>query len=205
MTNPGFPARTRNAAIVSMSELTALWLPILLSAVFVFVTSSVVHMVLPVHKGDFGKLPDEDSTLAAMRQAGVRPGQYMFPCPASMQDMNSPAMQAKYAAGPVGILIVRENGALGMGKALGAWFLFCLVVGLFTAYLTGLAVQPGADFAKVFRVSATVALLGHAFWSVHDSIWKGVSWSTTGKYMLDGLAYALVTGATFAWLWPAVA
>jgi hypothetical protein len=186
-----------------MAELLALWLPILLSAVFVFVVSSVVHMALPVHKGDFGKLPDEDATLAALRNSGVAPGQYMFPCPSSMQDMNTPAMQAKYAAGPVGMMIVREKGDLGMGKALLAWFGFCLVIGLFTAYLTGLAVRPGAGFAAVFRVSATVALLGHAFWSVNDSIWKGVSWSTTGKYMLDGLAYALVTGATFAWLWPA--
>ncbi|MCU0866499.1 MAG: hypothetical protein MUC36_22165 [Planctomycetes bacterium] len=186
-----------------MTELPALWLPILLSAVFVFVVSAVVHMVLPVHKGDFGKLPDEDATLAAMRKVGVTPGQFMFPYPASMREMNTPAMQAKYAAGPVGMLIVRENGDLGMGKALGAWFLFCVLIGVFTAYLTGLSVRPGAAFAAVFRVSATVALLGHAFWSVHDSIWKGVSWSTTGKYMLDGLAYALVTGAVFAWLWPA--
>lgn len=127
---------------------------------FVFLTSSVVHMVLPIHKGDHARLPDEYATLAAMRNAGVAEGQYMFPFPASMQDMNTPAMQAKYAAGPVGIMIVRDNRDLGMGKALGAWFVFCVVIGVFTAYLTGLSVRPGAGFAAVFRVSATVALLG---------------------------------------------
>jgi len=36
-------------------------LPILLSAVFVFVASSVVHMVLPWHKGDYLQVPEEKS------------------------------------------------------------------------------------------------------------------------------------------------
>jgi len=42
-----------------MAFLTALWLPILLSAVIVFVASSIMHMVLPYHRNDYGQLPDE--------------------------------------------------------------------------------------------------------------------------------------------------
>jgi len=33
-----------------MVSLAALWLPILLAAVFVFIASSIIHMVLPYHK-----------------------------------------------------------------------------------------------------------------------------------------------------------
>ena len=43
-----------------MVSISALWLPILLSAVIVFVASSIIHMVLPVHRGDYRKLPEED-------------------------------------------------------------------------------------------------------------------------------------------------
>lgn len=183
-----------------MTTLAALWLPILLSAVFVFVASSVIHMALQIHKGDYRKLPDEDRVLGALRGA-VPPGQYMFPCPASMKDMGSPEMLEKFKAGPVGTLVVRPSACPSMGGALGAWFGFCLLISVLVAYLTGLARAPGSD--GVFRFAAAAATLGHAFSSVTDSIWKGVSWSTTAKFVFDGLVYALITGATFAWLWPA--
>lgn len=48
-----------------MVPLTALWLPILLAAVIVFFASFTMHMVLPYHKSDYQKLPDEDKLLAA--------------------------------------------------------------------------------------------------------------------------------------------
>jgi hypothetical protein len=188
-----------------MTTLAALWLPILVSAVFVFVVSSVIHMALPIHKGDYQKLPKEDAVLDAMRAAGLPPGQYMFPCPESMKDMCSPEMTAKFQRGPVGNVIVRPSGAPSMGAALGQWFVFCLVVGVFVAYLTGLALPPGAEPMRVFRIAATVALLGHGFSSITDSIWKGVSWGVTGKFLFDGVLYCLASGAAFAWLWPAAA
>lgn len=72
-----------------MTELASLWLPILLSALFVFVASSVIHMVLPIHRGDYRKLPQEDRVLDGLRDV-VPPGQYMFPCPDSMKDMGTP-------------------------------------------------------------------------------------------------------------------
>lgn len=189
----------------AMITLAALWLPILLSAVFVFVISSVIHMALPLHKSDYQKLPDEAATLDALRKTGVGPGQFMFPCPASMKEMGSPEMLAKFQKGPVGTLIVRPSGPIAMGRALGQWFAFSLLIGVFVAYLTGLACAPGADSMRVFRIAATVAALGHCFWSVNDSIWKGIAWATTGRFVIDGALYALATGACFAWLWPAAA
>ncbi len=62
-----------------MVSLTALWLPILLSAVIVFIASSIIHMVLPYHRSDYRQLPDEDKLLATLRAAGLKPGLYHFP------------------------------------------------------------------------------------------------------------------------------
>ena len=183
-----------------MTPLASLWLPILLSAVFVFVASSLLHMVLQLHRSDYRKLPAEDELLEALRRTNTPPGQYMFPGADSMQEMGTPEMGAKFARGPIGTLIVRPGGSLKMGTSLGTWFLFCLLIGVLVAYVTGLAKGPGAG--GVFRFTSAVAALGYAFSSVPDSIWKGVRWSQTAKFVFDGLVYALVTGATFAWLWP---
>ena len=46
------------------------------------------------------------------------------------------------------------------------------------------------------------AILGYAFSSVDESIWKGLSWNVTAKFVFDGVLYGLATGAAFAWLWP---
>lgn len=56
-----------------MEFLTELWLPILVSAVAVFVVSSVLHMVVPLHKGDYRKIPDEENVMAGLEE--VPPGQ----------------------------------------------------------------------------------------------------------------------------------
>ena len=54
-----------------MVPIHALWLPILLSAVIVFIVSSIIHMALPVHKSDYRKLPDEEKALDALRATGA--------------------------------------------------------------------------------------------------------------------------------------
>lgn len=184
-----------------MTTLASLWLPILLSAVFVFIVSSVIHMVLQLHKSDYGRMPDEDRVLDALR-ATVPPGQYMFPWAGSMKEFGAPEMQKKFAQGPIGTLIVRDKGCLNMGKSLGQWFVFCVVISVFVAYLTGVVLAPGAHYLTVFRIAGTVAVLGYASSSVMDSIWKGVAWSTTLRFVIDGVVYGLVTAGTFGWLWP---
>lgn len=178
-------------------------MPILLSAVLVFVASSLIHMCLQIHKGDYQKLPNEDAALDALRKAGVGPGQFMFPHCSSMKEATSPAMKEKFTRGPTGTLVVRGGDCMNMGKALGQWFAFCLVVSVITAYVTGLARGPGGG--DIFRISATIALLGYGFSSVCDSIWKGISWSTTAKFLFDGLVYALCTAWMFRSFWPAAA
>ena len=185
-----------------MQFLVDLWLPVVLAAVGVFVASSVIHMALPIHKGDFGKLPNEPKVLEAMRAQGVAPGQYMFPCPGSMKEMGSAQMKEKYKSGPVGSMIVLPNGVPNIGTALIQWFLFSLVVGVFVAYIAWHELPPGAPYAAVFRLTATVAFLAYGFSHVTDAIWKGMSWTTTLKFVFDGLLYGLVTGGVFGWQWP---
>jgi hypothetical protein len=46
--------------------------------------------------------------------------------------------------GPVMIATVLPAGPMAMGKNLVQWFLFSVVVGVFSAYISGRALAPGA-------------------------------------------------------------
>ncbi len=183
-------------------ELSQLWLPIVLSAVFVFLVSSIVHMVLQVHKHDYKPLPNEGGVTDALRSLGVAPGAYVFPACTSMKDLGTAEMQQKFAQGPVGHLVIRPKGMPSMGKSLLQWFVFCIVVSVFIAYLGTLTIPAGTAAMRVFRITGTVAVLAYGVTGVMDSIWKGLSWGTALKFIGDGIAYGLATAATFAWLWP---
>lgn len=185
-----------------MVFLSALWLPIVLAAVFVFIASSVIHMVLPIHKGDYDKMPNEDDVLEAMGKAGVEPGDYMFPCARSMKDMAEPGMVEKYNRGPVGVMTVWPSGPMQMGPSLAAWFVYCLVISWVVAYVTGRTFGAGAEYLSVFRVAGTVAFLAYAGGHAQASIWFKRSWTTTLKHTFDGLIYGLMTAGAFGWLWP---
>jgi hypothetical protein len=184
-----------------MVSLTALWLPVVLSAVVVFVASSIMHMLLPYHRSDYRQLPDEDKLLAALRAAGLKQGLYHFPF-CTHKDMKSPAAMEKFKQGPVGMLTVFPSGPPAMPKFLGMWFAYCLIIGFFVAYLTGRTVAPGANYMAVFRVAGTAAFLAYGLGNLSNGIWKGQPWSVTLKEAIDGLVYALLTAGTFGWLWP---
>ena len=184
-----------------MVSLTALWLPILLAAVIVFVASSIMHMVLPYHRNNYKQLPDEDKLLATLRGANLTRGLYMFPF-CTHKDMKSPATVEKFKQGPVGMLTVLPSGPANMPKYLGLWFVYCLVIGLFVAYLTGHTVPYGARYLAVFRVAGTAAFLAYGLGNLSNGIWKGQPWGVTIKEAIDGLVYGLLTAGTFGWLWP---
>ncbi len=184
-----------------MVSLTALLLPILLSAIIVFVASSVIHMVLKYHASDYRQLPEEDKLLAALRPAGLTRGIYHFPhC--THKEMNSPAMQEKFKQGPVGMLTVFPSGPIAMPKFLGMWFAYCLLIGLFVAYLAGHTVAFGAHYRKVFGVAGLAAFLAYSLGPLVNGIWKGQPWSMVLKESFDGLIYSALTAGTFGWLWP---
>jgi hypothetical protein len=185
-----------------MIGLSALWLPILLSSVIVFVASSIIHMALNWHKNDYAKLPNEDQVMAALRPFAVPPGDYMVPRPSSTQEMGSPEFAEKLKQGPVMVLTVMPNRLMPMAKNLALWFLYSAVVGLFAAYVAGRALPVGAAYLRVFQFVGVTAFIGYsvALWQM--SIWYRRAWSTTIKATVDGLIYALLTAGTFGWLWP---
>ena len=188
-----------------MLALVDLWMPILVSAVAVFIVSSIVHMWLPIHKSDYKKMPGEEGILETMRGQSVQPGTYMFPCAGSMKDMATPEHLEKCKLGPVGFLTVVPSGVPNMGKSLGQWFAYSILISIFVAYIGGLSLDGNSEFMKKFQVAGAIAVLGYALASMPESIWKGQQWSTTAKFIFDGMLYGLATGLVFAWLWPAAA
>ncbi len=186
-----------------MALLAQLWLPILLSAVFVFFASSILHMVLKFwHAPDCHGFSNEDEVGAAIRKGNAAAGLYMIPY-CTPETMKNPATPEKFKQGPVGTIFLRQPGPMNMGAYLGQWFVFCLVVSFFCALLVAHALAPGASCARVFHIVAIPALMGYAFGALPNAIWWGHPWGSTIKHVIDGLIYAVITGATFAWLWPA--
>jgi hypothetical protein len=184
-----------------MTPLTALWLPILVSAVVVFLVSSIIHMVLPWHKNDYPKIPRETEVMDALRPLDIPPGDYMVPR-AYGKELRSPEFAERMKKGPVLILTVLDKHAYNMGTSLGLWFLYSVVIGAFAAWVAGRALPPGAEYRDVFCFVAITAFLGYAGALWQMSIWYKRAWSLTLKGTFDGLIYGLLTAGVFGWLWP---
>jgi hypothetical protein len=185
-----------------MVTLAQLWIPILLSAVLVFIASTVIHMVLKWHNSDYHKLSNEDEVRAAIRAGSPTPGLYLMPFCGDMKDMQKPEFQQKFVEGPIGYLALRPNGMPKMGPSLTQWFIFTLVLGAIAAYVASRALPSGASFLQVCRVVGALTFLAYAGGSFQNSIWMGKTWSSTGKDVLDAVIFAAITAATFGWLWP---
>jgi hypothetical protein len=187
-----------------MVPITALWLPILLSAVAVFILSSIIHMVLGYHKNDYAELPNEKQVLDGLHKYNIPSGDYHFPHPKSMKDMKSADFIEKMKKGPVGILTIIKRTSPSMGKELVLWFIYSIIVGVFVAYIVSRRVDPGEEYLTVFRFAVVTAFAGYSLALLQNSIWYSRKWSTTIKSMFDGLLYALLTAGIFGWLWPTV-
>lgn len=185
-----------------MVPLASLWLPIVVSAVFVFLASWIAHMFLPHHRSDFAKLPQEDAVLDALRSWNIPTGQYLAPYANTAAQMKQPDYVEKRKRGPALFLTLTTGSDTGMGKSLLQWFAYLLVVSLFVAYAARLALAVGATYPAVFRFVCVTALMAYALGHTHQSIWYRQKWSTTVNYYLDGLIYALLTAGVFGWLWP---
>lgn len=185
-----------------MVSVASLWLPILLSAVLVFIVSSIIHMALTYHQSDFKQVPDEDGVMAALRNFNIAPGDYFMPYARGMKDMQSPEFQEKQNKGPRIVMTVHPNGPSQMGSSLVQWFLYAILVSLFAAYVAGSALGPDAGYLEVFRITGATAFAGYALGLLQSSIWWKKAWSATLKSVFDGLIYSLVTAGTFGWLWP---
>jgi hypothetical protein len=185
-----------------MASIPSLWLPILISSVVVFFASWLLHMLLPFHRSDFGKLAREDDVQGALRGFDIPPGDYMIPCGGGPEAMKDPAFQERFKKGPVVVMTVFGPGAANMGTSLLQWFIYLLVVGVLVAYITTRALPMGTPYLEVFRFAGCTAFIAYAIALWQDSIWYKRKWSTTIKNTFDGLIYGLLTAGIFGWLWP---
>jgi len=180
---------------------SALLIPIALSVVLVFFSSSVIHMVLKWHNPDYRKLPDEPAVRSAL--SGIAPGQYIVPHCLDMKEMADPEVAKLFEEGPNGVMWIRANGQMQLGPFLRNWVIYTVLVSALVAYLARATLAPGAEYLSVFQVVGATAWLAYSWQSPADSIWKGKPWICTVRTLFDGLVYALLTAGAFSWLWPA--
>ncbi|QJR15113.1 hypothetical protein [Usitatibacter palustris] len=185
-----------------MVTLTQLWLPILLSAVAVFVASSLIHTVIKWHQSDYFKLGNEDDVRAVIRAGGARPGLYVIPHVLEGADCAKPEVLARFTEGPVGFLTLRPVGPPNIVKPLIQWFSLVLLIAIAVAALAAWTLPKNASFMTVTTIVGAITFLAYACGGPINGIWMGKPWRSAFKEILDGFVYAAATALVFAWLWP---
>src|SRR6476661_1675813 len=160
-----------------MTPFMSLLLPVIVSAVAVFMLTLVLHMT-PWHKSDYVRLPDEDGVMQALRPFNIPPNDYTVPHPGSGDYMKSPEYDARRNAGPVMNLTVIPSGPWKIGRMMGLWFLFTLVVSAIVACVVGTVVPSRGGTHAVFHHVAVITFLSYAMGAVPLSIWYNRKWST---------------------------
>ncbi len=183
-----------------MSFVASLWLPILVSAVLVFVLSAASHMLLPWRRHEWGRLADFEALQAALR--GVKPGLYVFPASPDPKQQMSREWMERWAKGPSGWLSLAAPGAIDMRRNLSLSFLVYVGVAFVDAYVVWHALGPGAHYRAVFRIVGTVAVMSFGLGTIFSSIWYHRPWRAYAADALDALVFGLVMAGVFGWLWP---
>ncbi|MFQ5549955.1 MAG: hypothetical protein ACE5FJ_01810 [Gemmatimonadales bacterium] len=185
-----------------MVTIVSLWLPILLATVLLFIASFVLWALLPYHTKEWRALPDEERLTAAMRDAGLQPGQYSMPFEPDQKKLADPAVQEKFTRGPVGFLYVRPSGLPAMGRPIVQQIFLILAVMITVAYLLTRTLDAGADYLQVFRVAGTITWVAFSVGHVQSAVWFAHSWSDAFKNVGDSLVYAVLAGGAFGAFWP---
>lgn len=183
-----------------MAFLSQLWLPILVSAVLVFVLSAASHMALPWRKNEWGFITDFGALQAAVRD--LRPGQHAFPAAPDRKQQMSKEWMERWAKGPSGWLTIAPPGPISMGRNMALSFLVFLFVAVVAAYVTWHALGAGAGYRGVFRVVGTVGFMSFGVAPIFGSIWYSRPWRAYLSDVIDGLLFGLAMAGVFGWLWP---
>lgn len=184
-----------------MDFLSALWLPIVVSAVFVWIASFLLWMVLPLHKGEWVKLSDERGFMGALLEMGVKPGQYMFPCAEDPKQMKDPEFQELMKRGPMGHMTVWP-GPPNMGLLMFVTLIIYMVISLFVAYVAYHTLAPADPYLTRFRVTGAMAVAIYCLGRLPHDVWFRTPGHSIGRALVDGVIYGLLTAGTFGWLWP---
>lgn len=186
-----------------MSALTTLWMPVIVTAIAIFIASSLIHMVFKWHNSDYRPLANEDAVRAALSSGTPALGLYAVPYCTDMKEMGSESMMKKLNEGPNAYITVRPNGMPNMGTMLGQWFLLTLVVAAMVAVATAGAIGPGsANAAGAGYLAGMMTFLAYFVGSLCNSVWMGKTWGSTAKDAGDALIYGVITGTIFLKLWP---
>jgi hypothetical protein len=194
---------TLPVAEVAMQEVTlpSLWLPIVLSAVIVFIASSIVWMALKYENAEWKPIPGEDQLREVLRKLNLAaPAQYTFPHMAGEGGVAG-AMK-RMEEGPNGILLLRPAQKFSMTPQLVQAFVFYLVVSFFAGYVASHALAWGADYLRVFQIVGPVGFMAYGFALVPEAVWFGRTWKSVCKSLFSALIYGCLTAGTFGWLWP---
>jgi len=183
-----------------MSFLALLWLPILLSAILVFLLSAASHMFLPWRRNEFRHVPQSDAVQAALR--GLPPGQYLFPASADSRERMTAEWMQRWAAGPSGWITLAPQGPINMPRNLGLSFLVNLLVSVLTAYVAALALGPSTPYLEVLRLVSTIGFMSYAVGTSFNSIWYSRPWKDYAADLVDALVYGFAMAGVFGWLWP---
>jgi hypothetical protein len=181
-----------------LTSLSSLWLSIILSGIALFFASWAAWMLLPHHKGEWKGLPDEEGVMDALRKFNIPPGQYMFPYACDPEAMKGEEYNRRLQTGPLGSLTV-SKGRPNMGVNMLCTVLFFTIANLVIAYLAGMVIPPGKEFAFVFRFVGTAGVLTYGTANILNGIWFNRKMVAD---IADGIAYGLITGLIFAALWP---
>jgi hypothetical protein len=188
-----------------MSFLAQLWLPIVVSAVLVFVLSAATHMLLPARKTEWGRLAKEGDVQAALR--GLTPGLYAFPASSTPGENPTPEDMKRWAAGPSGWLSLVPAGPINMGRNLGLSLLMNLFVSFTAAYIATLTLgsvplQLFPHERVVFRVISTIGFIAYFAGPIYEAIWYWKPFRSLAMGAVDALLYGLAMGVTFSMMWP---
>jgi hypothetical protein len=183
-----------------MAFLAQLWLPIVVSAVLVFVISAATHMLVPGRVREWGHLTKQDAIQEALR--GVAPGLYVVPTPADPQKRNTPEAMKRWAEGPSSFLTLVPPGPITMGRNLGLSFLTNIVVSALVAYVAFHALGAAPHYRTVFRLVGTVGILAYAVGPLYEGIWYWKPRASLIMNTVDAVLYGLAMAGTFGWLWP---
>jgi len=183
-----------------MVDLGQVVIPVVLSAIGVFVMSSLIHMVFKYHNSDYHGVANEEEVRRVLK--GNAPGLYMVPYCPDQKELKKPEVQQKFVDGPIAFLSFRQPGPPVMGAALGQWFALNVAVAVIVGYLACKTIPWGVGFLAVAREVSLVTFLAYAGGSVSAAIWMGKTWSAAAKEVFDAFLYGLVTAIAFGMLWP---
>jgi hypothetical protein len=186
-----------------MTLITQYWLPIVVATILCFVSGAILHMMVPLHRKDWGRLPDEDALLDVLKRIGATPGNYMFPnSPAGdMSVMKDPAFQKRLAENPGGVMTIRPPGAIVMAPYLAKQFVYHLIISIVLAYFVSALVGPGG-FSRTFHFASLLSALAYVGALFPEAIWYHQPRNYVVAKVVDGIVWGVLTGVAFGWLGP---